>query len=138
VDRFVAGAEAFNRTGSKWTSRSKRAKNAPIALSVTLTFNGETRTLAGTTEISGKEAAVHWLADWFSRFDPRYTMEVEEARDLGDRVLVVTDHHATGRTSGVPISQTTVQLMVLDAGKITRQEFFASRDEALKAAGLSK
>jgi ketosteroid isomerase-like protein len=102
---------------------------------VTFTFHGEARQLAGAAAISGKQAAVAWLADWFSRFDPGYTMEIEEARDLGDRVLVVTRHHATGRTSGVPIDQRTAQIMTVEGGKITRQGFFASREEALRAAG---
>jgi ketosteroid isomerase-like protein len=61
---------------------------------------------------------------------------VEEARDWGDRVLVVTHHRATGRASGAPISERTTQVMTLRGGKIVRQDFFASREEALEAAGL--
>ncbi len=108
-----------------------------LADDVTLAFHGEARRLAGAPTISGKKAAVEWLADWFSRFDPNYTMEVEEARDLGDRILVVTHHRATGRASGVPINQRTAQLMVVNAGKITRQDFFSSQNEALEVAGSS-
>ena|SRR2546430_5065928 len=108
-----------------------------LAEDVTFTFHGQTREIAGAEAISGKSAAVNWLADWFSRFDPDYTMEVEETRDLGDRVLVVTSHHASGRASGVPISQTTGQIMALTAGKITHQDFFTNREEALEPAGLA-
>lgn len=108
-----------------------------LADDVTFTFHGASRELAGAETITGKKRAVKWLADWFSRFDPDYRMEVQETQDLGDRVLVVTRHHATGRASGVPIDQKTAQIMNLDSGKITRQDFFASRDEALAAAGLS-
>jgi ketosteroid isomerase-like protein len=65
-------------------------------------------------------------------------MEIEESRDWGDRALVVTSHRARGRASGVPISQQTTQVMTLRDGKIVRQDFFPSRDEALEAAGLSE
>jgi ketosteroid isomerase-like protein len=109
-----------------------------LADDVTFAFHGETRHLAGAEMVSGKEAAVAWLADWFSRFEREYRMEVEEARDLGDRVLVVTHHRATGRASGVPVSTRAAQVMTLRGGKIVRQDFFASREEALEAAGLSE
>jgi ketosteroid isomerase-like protein len=107
-----------------------------LADDVTLAFHGQTRHLAGAEIVSGKAAAVGWFADWFSRFDRDYRMEVEEARDWGDRVLVITHHRATGRASGVPISERTAQVMTLSDGKIVRQDFYASREEALEAAGL--
>ncbi len=109
-----------------------------LAEDVTLVFHGESRRLAGAETVSGKKGAINWLTDWFSRFDPDYRMEVEESRDWGDRVLVVTNHRAKGRASGVPISEQTTQVMTLRDGKIIRQDFFASRDEALEAAGVSE
>ena len=109
-----------------------------LADDVTFVFHGESRRLAGAETIAGKETAVAFLADWFSRFDPDYRMELEESRDLGDRVLVVTTHRSKGRISGVPISQQTTQLMTLREGKIVRQDFFSDPAEALEAAGLSE
>jgi ketosteroid isomerase-like protein len=110
-----------------------------LAEDVTFVFHGQSRGLAGAEAVSGKKAAIDWLTDWFSRFDPDYRMEIEESRDLGaDRVLVVTNHRAKGRASGVPISQQTTQLMTLRDGRIVRQDFFANRDEALEAAGASE
>ena len=109
-----------------------------LADDVTFVFHGESRHLAGAETISGKSAAVAWLADWFGRFDPDYRMGIAEARDLGDRVLVVTTHRAMGRASGVPISEQTAQVMTVRNGKIVRQDFFARRAEALQAAGLQE
>jgi ketosteroid isomerase-like protein len=109
-----------------------------LADEVTFLFHGESRHLAGAETLSGKAAAVEWLADWFSRFDSAYRMEVTEVRDWGERVLVVTTHHAKGRASKVPISQTTGQVITIANGKIVRQDFFAGRSEALEAAGLSE
>jgi ketosteroid isomerase-like protein len=107
-----------------------------LAEDVTFVFHGEVRHLAGAETISGKRAAVAWLADWFSQFDPDYDNEVEESLDWNDQVLVVTANRSKGRASGVPIAQQTAQLMTLRDGKIVRQEFFNSRAEALEAAGL--
>jgi ketosteroid isomerase-like protein len=109
-----------------------------LADDVTFAFHGEARHLAGAETVSGKKAAVAWLADWFSRFDPDYRFEIEESFDLGDRVVVVTNHRGKGRASGAPISEQTTQVMTVRESKIVRQDFFASRDEALEAAGLSE
>ncbi len=109
-----------------------------LAEDVTFVFHGETRHLAGAETVSGKSAAVAWLADWFSRFHPDYRFEVEEALDWDDHVLVVTTNRGKGRASGVPISRQTAQLMTVRDGKIVRRDFFASRAEALDAAGLAE
>ena len=103
-----------------------------LADDVAFVFHGESRHLAGAETVLGKEAAIKWLADWFSRFDSGYRMEVTESLDLGDRVLVVTTHHARGRASAVPISQQTAQVMTVSGGKIVRQDFFPDREQALE------
>ncbi|MDQ3102367.1 MAG: hypothetical protein M3Q53_00825, partial [Actinomycetota bacterium] len=105
---------------------------------VTLVFHGEARRLSGATTVSGKDSAVRWLADWFSRFGRDYSMTIDEVRDLDRGILVVTRHRATGRQSGASIDEKTAQIMLVNDGQIVRQEFFSDRDEALKAAGLSE
>jgi ketosteroid isomerase-like protein len=109
-----------------------------LAEDVTFVFHGKSRALAGAETVSGREAAIEWLADYFSRFGRDYRLEIEESRDLGDRVLVVTNHRGSGRASGVPIFEQTAQVMTVRDGKIVRQDFFFSRDEALEAAGPSE
>jgi ketosteroid isomerase-like protein len=108
-----------------------------VAEDVTYAFHGDTRRLSGADELTGKPAALKWMVDWFSRFRD-YRFEIEEVRDWGDRVLVVTIHHAKGRASGVPIHEQTAQVMMVRDGKITRQDFYADRAEALQAAGPSE
>ena len=102
---------------------------------VEFVFHGQARKLAGAETLAGKETAVAWLGDWFSRFDPDYRMEIAESLDWGDRVLLVTTHHTKGRASGVPISEQTAQVMTLRDGRIVRQDFFDSREAAVDAAG---
>ena len=104
---------------------------------VTFAFHGETRVLSGAGELFGKPAAINWMVDWFSRFRD-YSFVIDETRDWGDRVFVATTHRAKGRTSGAPIRQQTAQVMTVRDGKIVRQDFFASPEEALEAAEPSK
>jgi ketosteroid isomerase-like protein len=108
-----------------------------VAEDVTYAFHGEARRLSGAGELRGKPEAVKWMVDWFSRFRD-YRFEIEEVRDWGDRVLVVTIHHAKGRASGAPIRQQTAQVITVRDGEIARQEFYAGRAEALEAAELSE
>jgi len=85
----------------------------------------------------GREAVGSWFGDWFSTFDRDARFDVKEARELENgTVLLVADHHARGRGSGVEVRGTVIWVYRLRAGKITRVEGFASRDEALEAAGL--
>ena len=59
--------------------------------------------LAGT--VSGKEAVGEWFGDWFRHFDRGYRFDVEEAREVAGRVLLVANHHGHGRDSGVPVEE---------------------------------
>jgi ketosteroid isomerase-like protein len=113
-----------------------RAAFEAISEDVTFAFHGEARRLSGAEEVVGKERALKWMVDWFSRFRD-YHFEIEETLDWGDRVLAVTTHVAKGRTSGAPIREQTAQVMTVRDGKIVRQDFFSSKAEALEAAGLS-
>ncbi len=85
----------------------------------------------------GRHAVGEWFADWFKTFEPGYHFEIEEARDLGDLVLLVASHHGRGRTSGVAVQGQTAYLYRLREGKIVRAELYPSRAEALEAAGPS-
>jgi ketosteroid isomerase-like protein len=82
----------------------------------------------------GREAVGKWFGDWFATFEPGYHFEIEEARDLGDVVLLVAAHRGRGRASGVEVSGRTAYLYTLRDGKIVRAELYPSRDEAVAAA----
>jgi ketosteroid isomerase-like protein len=84
----------------------------------------------------GREAVGQWFADWFTTFESGYRFEIEEARDLGDVVLLVASHHGRGRTSGVEVGGQTGYLYTLDHGKIVRAELYRTGDEAREAAEL--
>ncbi|MFI5121297.1 MAG: nuclear transport factor 2 family protein [Vicinamibacteria bacterium] len=84
----------------------------------------------------GSRAVGQWFANWFTTFEPGYRFEVEEARDLGDLVLLVASHHGRGRASGVEVHGQTGYLYTVSGGKIVRAELYPSRAAALEAAGV--
>ena len=82
----------------------------------------------------GREAVGNFFGDWLSTFDRDARFDVTEARELADgTVLIVADHHARGRASGVDVRVTVVWVYRLRGGKIIRVDGFASREEALEA-----
>ncbi len=77
-----------------------------------------------------------WL-DWLA---PRmtYRLQIEDAVDLGDRVLV--RGRAFGRLEGsqAEVENTFAGVWTVRDGKVARVEMYADRVEALKAVGLEE
>ena len=86
----------------------------------------------------GREAVGTWWGDWFRSFGKDYTFDVEDLRSIGDRVLCVARHRGHGRASGVEVEWSTAYVYTVRVAKIVRIELYASRAEALKAAGLEE
>ena len=83
----------------------------------------------------GREAVGGWFGDWFSSFEPGYRFDIEEAREVGDVVLLVASHRGRGRSSGAEVRGQNAYLYTVREGKIARVELYASRAAALEAAG---
>jgi ketosteroid isomerase-like protein len=90
----------------------------------------------GTFE--GREAVGQWFGNWFATFEPGYHFEIEEARELGDLVLLTASHQGRGRSSGALAHMQTSYVYGLRDGKIVRVELYGDRARALEAAGLSE
>jgi ketosteroid isomerase-like protein len=86
----------------------------------------------------GRPAVGQWFADWFTTFESGYRFDIDEARDLGDVVLLVATHHGRGRASGVEVHGQTGYLYRLRDRKIVRVELYRGRAEALEAAGVTE
>jgi len=84
----------------------------------------------------GRDAVGRWFANWLTTFEPGYRFHIDEARDLGDVVVLIATHHGRGRTSGVEVQGQTGYLHRLRDGKVVRVELYPGRAEALEAAGL--
>jgi ketosteroid isomerase-like protein len=102
---------------------------------VILRLHGWLRNVDGVAAV-GKEAVGEWFGDWFRTFDRDYRFEVDEARDLGDRVLIVATHHGRGRVSGAPVTQQMGYLYTVRDGKVSMLEIWTDQAHALQAAGL--
>jgi ketosteroid isomerase-like protein len=64
--------------------------------------------------------------------------EVDELIDAGDQVVVGSTLRGRGKQSGAQAKFTFWQVWTVQNGKFVRGQGFASRDEALEAAGLSE
>ena len=85
-------------------------------------------------EFHGRDAVGQWFADWFTTFEADYHFDIDEARDLGDVVMLIASHRGRGRTSGVEVEWQTGYLYGLREGKITRVELFGDPAKAREAA----
>ena len=61
---------------------------------------------------------------------------VEEVIGQGDRVFLAARFQARGRGSGVEIDTRIYEVFTLRDGKVLRIDEYATRDEAIEAAGL--
>jgi ketosteroid isomerase-like protein len=84
----------------------------------------------------GKEAVGNWFGDWFRTFDRDYSLRMDEGRDLGEMILVVASHAGRGRVSGVEVRGSFAYLYRVVNGKIAHVDFYATRADALQAAGV--
>ena len=66
----------------------------------------------------GRQAVGDWFGNWFATFEPGYHFDIDEARDLGDVVLLIASHHGRGRTSGAEVRGQTGYLYTVRGGKI--------------------
>jgi ketosteroid isomerase-like protein len=83
----------------------------------------------------GYEGTLEWLSDTSDTWDD-YTQEVAEMTELGDDdVLVVLHISARGGGSGVPVAQELAVIWSFDGDRAVEARSFASRAEALEAAG---
>jgi ketosteroid isomerase-like protein len=82
----------------------------------------------------GREEVGAWFGKWFSTFEHDYHFDIAEARQVGDAVLLVANHHGRGRSSGIEVSGETGYLYKVRDGKIVRAELYPSGDAARAAA----
>jgi ketosteroid isomerase-like protein len=94
-----------------------------------------TRAALEGTRYSGPTAAAQWLAAvdeaWMS-----ITVEMDEARDLGDRVLGLGRIHGRGRASGARIDVESAALVEFRDGLIARFRIYTDVRAALADAEL--
>jgi ketosteroid isomerase-like protein len=92
----------------------------------------------GETTWRGLDSARKAWDDYRGGAWERLTIRVQEIRDLGESVLILSHIDLTARTTGLEFHQEVGQLMTFRDGKVHRSQDFLSHAEALEAAGLSE
>ena len=86
--------------------------------------------------IHGEEAMRAYVQDWIDTFD-EFRADALELIDAGeDQVVAVLRVMGRAKLSGVETDLTFATLYTIREGKIARGREYATRDEALEAAGL--
>jgi len=81
----------------------------------------------------------HGLREGFEQFAEAFEsweIRPDRAIDFGERVLVLGEFRGKARASGVEMAQDFSQLVTLRRGLVVRDQFFYSREQGLRAAGL--
>jgi ketosteroid isomerase-like protein len=88
--------------------------------------------------IHGKDAVRAWLQDWIDMLDEFWFEQVELIDAGGDTVVSVERFGGRAKRSGIKIDQTEALVYSIRGGKLARCREYATRHEALEAAGLSE
>jgi ketosteroid isomerase-like protein len=89
--------------------------------------------LLASEEYRGYDGVRRFWTQFLSTWD-EYGIEVDELIDAEDRVVAVM--RLSGRTGELEVDEPRSSVLTLREGRILRIEPFASRDDALAAAGL--
>jgi uncharacterized protein len=127
VEKVRVGYEAFSR----------RDLNAALAhIDPEIEWH-QSSAFPDARTFQGHEGVREFFEQIFEIFDESDFIP-EEIIDLGDRIVVVHRFVGRGQGSRVPVEVREASLWTLRQGKAIRQEAFASKAEALEAAGLSE
>jgi ketosteroid isomerase-like protein len=88
--------------------------------------------------IRGESALRRHYQDWIDTVDQLQVEVVEVIAEVGEQVVVVVRISGRGRGSGVPTSLRYYVVCIIRDGRILSGREYATRDEALEAAGLRK
>ena len=119
-----------------WEASVRRENEAALALydaEVEIDLSGEQR--VGTRAYYGLDGVQEYFRDWLSAFgDVR--SEVDEWIDAGDQVIAMVRTYGRGKRSRVPVDMLEAHLWTVRDRKLRRLQTFATKAEALEAAGL--
>ena len=85
----------------------------------------------------GRNAVIEGSRRYWGTWDD-YNVEPEELLDAHPSVVVILRERGRGKGSGAPFNRLHPQLWTFRGDRIIRWESFQSRDDALRAVGLSE
>jgi ketosteroid isomerase-like protein len=126
VERFKESLEQFNRDDVAGALRYFHPE---------IRFEHRLVELQG--DVTGIDAVRDWFVDAINLFD-RWTVDCDDFRDLGDRVLALGTVRALGKESGVEVEMPFTVLAEFRDGLVTDFTDYGDREKALEAAELSE
>ena len=99
--------------------------------------HGPARELMGHRVYRGHEGLRRFFREWYEAWET-VKPALEELIDAGEHVIAVETTRGRGRTSQVEVEMPHYSVWTIRRGKVIRVVWFATREEALEAAGLSE
>jgi hypothetical protein len=85
----------------------------------------------------GFEGSRDLVGSWLVAWGTAGTVEIDEFRDLGERMIVRARFNLAGAGSGAEVEMATSCVAELEDGIAVRCHFFFDHEEALRLAGLA-
>ena len=85
----------------------------------------------------GREALGRLVGGWVDSWED-WSEEINEVRELGDHVMVISTQRGRAKSTGIEIAMQYPVLYEVRNGELSRVGLYGSPDEALEAAGLSE
>lgn len=92
---------------------------------------------ADVHDYHGHDGLQQVMAEWIGFWDD-WSIEILNARELGDRVLASAHQQGRGKGSGAPIEAEVTFVFTMRGGKIARWQMFRSEPQAIEALGLEQ
>ena len=127
VELFKEGIERFNRGDVAGVLRYYHPE---------IRFEHRLVELQG--DVTGIDAVRDWFVDATQITSTAWTVDCDDIRDLGDRVLALGTVRAVGKESGVEVEMPFTVLATIKDGLVTHFTDYGDREKALEAAGLSE
>jgi ketosteroid isomerase-like protein len=86
-------------------------------------------------EYHGVQGFRDFLRDWLEPWD-EYEFQLQELREVGDKVLVLARQAGSSHASGVRVEMEVAHVLTYHRGKNIRMEIYASPHDGLQAVGL--
>ena len=93
--------------------------------------------IAGSHIYHGHEGLAHFFAEWYEAWE-NVDSDYEELIDAGDQVVSVETTRGRGRRSGAEVNIPHAAVWTIRDGKVARVVWYATRGEALAAAGVER
>ena len=88
------------------------------------------------TDGRGREALGAVVSSWVEPWEV-WNEEINDVRELGDRVIVISTQRGRAKGSGIEITAQYAYLYEVRNGELSRMGLYSTPDAALEAAGLS-